>query len=163
MKSKYEEYVLSKFTLIEGWVRDGLTDKQIAHNLGIAYSTFKEYKSKYADLAALLKRNKEIVDYEVENALLERARGKTVTLMRPFKVKNKFFDNGHLVEEKESIVYAEYQEYIPPDTTAQIFWLKNRKPDKWKDKPTEQAKTDTSLMASLLAVLNEKGDEDAND
>ena len=45
--SKYETYVKDKLILVEGWARDGLTDEQISRNLGIAYSTFKEYKKKY--------------------------------------------------------------------------------------------------------------------
>ena len=94
-KSKWEQ-VKDKLILVEGWARDGLTDEQIAHNLGISYTTFKEYKNKYPSFSATLKKGKEIVDYEVENALLQNAL------------------NGNI--------------------TAQIFWLKNRKPDKWKDK-----------------------------
>ena len=56
--SKYETYVKDKLILVEGWARDGLTDEQISRNLGIAYSTFKEYKKKYPDLLSALKREK---------------------------------------------------------------------------------------------------------
>ena len=52
-----------------------LTDEQIAKNLGIAYSTLREYREKYSALSAALKRGKEVVDREVENALLKRALG----------------------------------------------------------------------------------------
>ena len=69
-KSKYESHVLPKLDLVEGWARDGLSDEQIAHNLGIAYSTLKSYKSDYEALSAALARGKEVVDLEVENALL---------------------------------------------------------------------------------------------
>lgn len=41
--------------------------------------------------------------------------------------------------EEERIEYAEEQVVVPANVTAQIFWLKNRKPDKWKDKPVESA------------------------
>ena len=74
-KSKYFTHVEPKLKLVECWARDGLTDEQIANNLGIAYSTLREYRDKYSALSAALKKGKEIVDYEVENALLKRALG----------------------------------------------------------------------------------------
>lgn len=117
-KSKYFTHVEPKLILIEGWARDGLTDEQIAKNLNIAYSTFKEYKNKYPAFSATLKRGKEIVDYEVENALLKRALG--------YEYDEITYENG---EEVKRVT-----KQVAPDTTAQIFWLKNRKPDKWRDK-----------------------------
>ena len=83
--------------LLEGWARDGLTDEQIAHNMGITAKTLYVWKNEYSDICEALKKGKEVVDYQVENALLNKALG--------------------------------------GDTTAQIFWLKNRRPDKWRDKP----------------------------
>ena len=74
-KSKYETEVEPRFLEIEAWKRDGLTDEQIAKNLGIAYSTFREYKNKYSAFSAVLKKGKEIADIEVENALFKRAIG----------------------------------------------------------------------------------------
>lgn len=117
-KSKYLTHVEPKLILVEGWARDGLTDEQIAKNLGIAYSTFREYKNKYSALSAALKKGKEVVDYEVENALLKRALG--------YEYDEITYENG---EEVKRVT-----KQVAPDTTAQIFWLKNRKPDKWRDK-----------------------------
>ena len=78
--SKYEEWVNNneikdKLVLVEGWSRDGLTQKQIADNLGINVDTLIEYKKKYPDFSEALKKGKEVVDIEVENALLKRALG----------------------------------------------------------------------------------------
>ena len=70
-KSKYFTHVEPKLILIEGWARDGLTDEQIADNLRIHISTFYDYKKKYSEFSEALKKGKEIVDYEVENALLK--------------------------------------------------------------------------------------------
>lgn len=117
-KSKYFTHVEPKLILVEGWARNGLTDEQIAKNLGIAYSTFREYKNKYSALSAALKKGKEVVDYEVENALLKRALG--------YEYDEITYENG---EEVKRVT-----KQVAPDTTAQIFWLKNRKPDKWRDK-----------------------------
>lgn len=77
-KTKWDN-VKDKLILVEGWARDGLTEEQISHNLGIAYSTFREYKNKYSALSASLKKGKEVVDYEVENALLKSALSGNVT------------------------------------------------------------------------------------
>ena len=73
-KSKWSQ-IKDKLSLIEGWVRSGLTDEQISKNLGISKTTFYKYKEEHSELSELLKKEKEIVDYEVENALLKRALG----------------------------------------------------------------------------------------
>ncbi len=77
-KSKWEE-VKEKLVLIEGWARDGLTDIQIAEKLRISKDTFYEYKKKYSDFSDSLKKGKEIIDYQVENALLKNALEGNVT------------------------------------------------------------------------------------
>jgi transposase len=60
---------------IEGWARDGLTNKQIAQNVGVAYSTLRDWVKKFPALSESLKKGKEVVDRQVENALLKRALG----------------------------------------------------------------------------------------
>ncbi|WP_233713458.1 hypothetical protein [Lederbergia citri] len=74
-KSKYETHVEPRLFEVECWVRKGLIDEQIANILGVAYSTFREYVKKFPALSAALKKGKDVVDYEVENALLKRAMG----------------------------------------------------------------------------------------
>lgn len=134
-KSKWETHVKDKLILVEGWARDGLTDEQIAKNLGIGYTTLKEYKNKYPSFLATLKRGKEVVDTEVENALLKKALGSKETLKKPVKLKQVIYsDAGKKLKEFEEIVMVEEEVLITPDTTAQIFWLKNRKPGVWRDK-----------------------------
>lgn len=94
-------------TLIEGWARNGLSEKQIAKNMGISYSTFRVWRDKFPALSAALKKNKEIVDMEIENAL--------------------------------------YKAAISGNIAAQIFWLKNRRPDKWREKPVDVSNNDTEI------------------
>lgn len=77
-KSKWEQ-VKDKLILIEGWARDGLTDEQIAENLGISKDTFYKYKKQHTDFSDSLKKGKEIIDYQVENALLKNALDGNVT------------------------------------------------------------------------------------
>ncbi len=103
---KYEYWLTDEgLILLEGWAREGLTDEQIAHNMGISAKTLYVWKNKYGKICETLKKGKEIVDFQVENALLKKA--------------------------------------LDGDTTAQIFWLKNRKKDKWRDKPEIDKNTET--------------------
>lgn len=96
-KGKYRKWQTEDgLLLLSAWARDGLTDAQIANNMGITPKTLYEWKNKFSDISSALKKSKDIVDAEVENAL--------------------------------------YQKAMSGDVTAQIFWLKNRKPKVWRDK-----------------------------
>lgn len=115
-KGKFEQWrTKDGLTLLEGWARDGLTDQQIAHNMGITATTLYDWKNKFSNISESLKKGKEVVDYEVENALLKKA--------------------------------------LSGDTTAQIFWLKNRRPAKWKDRPV--ADNESDAMDKLDNILKE--------
>ena len=119
-------------TRIRGWCLDGLIDKQIYKNMGISRTTFYKWKSENSEFADLLKRGKEIADREVENALFKSATG----FMGP--------------DDK----------YYPPNTTAQIFWLKNRKQDDWRDKRETDVNVSTRISdtaSKVEAIL--KGEE----
>ena len=123
-KGKYEQWLTKEgLLLLSGWARDGLTDEQIASNMGISRSTLNEWKNKFSDISDTLKINKEIADYEVENALRKRALGYSYE-----EVAEKY-EGGYCVEKKRTV------KHVPADTTAQIFWLKNRQPDKWRSNP----------------------------
>ena len=79
-KGKYEKWLEPDgLTLLEGWARDGLVDEQIAKNMGVAPRTLYEWKKTYPQIMQALKRGKEVVDYEVENALLNNALSGDVT------------------------------------------------------------------------------------
>lgn len=78
--AKIEDWIeKDKLILLEGWARDGLTDEQIAHNIGIARSTLFEWRKRQKDIEDALKKGKEVVDFEVENALLKNALDGNVT------------------------------------------------------------------------------------
>lgn len=158
-KSKADEWLTPDGLLrVKGWARDGLTDKQIAKNMRIGYSTLKEWLNQFPAFSAALKEGKEPVDIEVENALLQSALGHTVKIRKPIKLRTKkqLRDKGTIEEER--IEYAEEEIYIPPQTAAQIFWLKNRRPDKWRDKPVEVAisEEDNAADDALTAALREE-------
>lgn len=127
-KSKYESIIKPKLIVIEGWARNGLTIEQIAKNLGISKVTFYKYMNEHVELSEHLKKGKEVVDIEVENALLKRALGYKYEEVTKELLKNKKTGKEELRVTK--VVTKEVQ----PDTTAQIFWLKNRRPEDWRDK-----------------------------
>lgn len=77
-KSKWEN-IKDKLTLVEGWARDGLTNEQIAHNLGISTALLYKYQKEHIEFLETLKKGKEVIDYQVENALLKNALEGNVT------------------------------------------------------------------------------------
>lgn len=159
-RSKYFTHVEPKLIAIEGWARDGLIDRQIAHNCGVAYSTFRTYINKHPELAAAMAKGKEVADYEVESALFKRATGYTVRLE-----KAKVLSDGTVVEYEEDM-------HVPPDTTAAIFWLINRTRDtgKWMDTrrvehsgPGGGPMEISSWAELVLAVENDSGESDGSE
>lgn len=123
-KGKYQRWLEPDgLLLLEGWARDGLTDEQLAEKMGINPATLYDWKNKYPEISDTLKKGKEIVDIQVENALLKRALGYDYQEQRIEKT------------DKDGTKIIQTIKHVPADTTAQIFWLKNRRPDKWRDKP----------------------------
>lgn len=110
---------------VKSYCRNGLVESQICKNIGIGHTQFNAWKQKYPELLEALKEGKEKADCEVENALFKRA-------------------IGYEYEEVTTIVQNRGQEqhteakkvkkHIAGDVTAQIIWLKNRKPAEWRDK-----------------------------
>lgn len=150
-KSKWGD-VKSKLILVEGWARDGLTDEQIAKNLGISKDTFYRYKKEHPDFSDSIKKGKEIVDYEVENALLKTALGFEHT-----------YKDQKVTKDGDVIDY-EHTEYIAPSNTAQIFWLKNRKPKQWRERidvDNYEPIEDLSGLAEMLLKGLEQNDSNA--
>ena len=116
--AKYQNWLDPEaLLLIEAWSRDGLTDEQIARNMGIATSTLYNWKNEHLEILEALKKGKEVVDIQVENALLKRALGYTYK-----ETTSECGENGELKVTK--VVTKE----VVPDTTAQIFWLKTAVP-----------------------------------
>ena len=113
---------------MRGGARDGLSNEQMAHNIGSNKDTLYEWQKRFSDFSDALKKGKEVVDREVENALLKRALGYEYDEVTQEPVTDK--DTGIT----EMRVTKRVTKQIVPDVTAQIFWLKNRKPDEFRDK-----------------------------
>ena len=115
--------------LVQGWARDGLTNRQIAKNLGISERTLYKWRDKYPELAEALKKGKEVADREVENALFKRATGYEYKEVTIEYIETEV--NGQKTPAKK---VKEVTKHVLPDVTAQIFWLCNRSRDtkKWQ-------------------------------
>ncbi|MXQ53166.1 helix-turn-helix domain-containing protein [Shimazuella alba] len=139
-KGKYHDWLTEDGLLrIRGWARDGLTDEQIAYNMGIRRETLYDWKKRFPNISKALKESKEIADRNVENALYKRALG------------YKYYEQT--VTNKGEVVDVEKYEH--PNTTAIIYWLKNRKRKTWKDKQEIEHSGDTGLNIQI-----DYGDED---
>lgn len=139
-KGKYQKWLEPEsLILLEGWARDGLTDEQIAKNMGISVATLYNWKNTYLEILEALKKGKEVIDNIVENALLKRALG--------YRYDEVTIEDG--------IEVKRVTKEVQPDTTAQIFWLKNRRPDKWRDKQKEETDT-TSAIDNFLTATKPK-------
>ena len=160
-KGRYAEWLEPEgLLLLEAWARDGLTDEQIAHNIGVRRETLYDWMKKYPNISNALKRGKEVVDVEVENALLKRALGYTYTETTKERGVNPETGKVELITTK--VVTKE----VVPDTTAQIFWLKNRRPDLWRDKQNVELSGEVAsnpfagLTTEQLIKLADAGDDD---
>ena len=128
---KYEEWLTQEGLLrVMGWAREGLSDGEIAGRMEISASTFREWRRKHAELAWALRRGRAPLDVEAENALLKAAMGYTVTLRKPFKLKQVTTQGGARTE-TERIEYADEQVHVPAKPTAGIFLLRNRGEEGW--------------------------------
>jgi len=125
--SKAKEWITKEGLIkIGGWARDGLSNDQIAHNIGVAVSTFYVWKLESPELSEAIKKSKEVVDREVENAMHKSALGYFVEEIKETIEKDELGKDRKRVERNKK--------WIAPNPTSQIFWLKNRKPKEWRDK-----------------------------
>lgn len=189
--SHKEWHSKEKLEKLEGWARDGLTDEQIAKKIGCHISTLYDWKDKYSDISEALKKGKEIVDVEVENALLKKAMGTTTKttqyrmvkvdddvlkakrikymnaykLDHPDKTKQEIMIAAALaIPTYERIPIVETVQEVPPDTSAAIFWLKNRLPEKYRDqsfRKLNEAQARKAIADADKAEIERKQLEDA--
>lgn len=99
----------------------GATDRDLAEAFAVAESTVKSWRLEHADFADAVKLGKEAADNRVEESLYRRATGYS-------------HDAVKIIQFDGAPCSVPYVEHYPPDTVACIFWLKNRKPDQWRDK-----------------------------
>ncbi len=132
-KTLYEKLdIESKLGLVEGWKRDGLTDEQIAKNLGVSKDTLIKWKNEKKEFFESIKRGKEVSDYELENTLHKRATG--------------YYYEEETITNAGKVVKVKKYEHANP--TSLIFALKNRLPHKYRDK-VEQEITQKNIEINI--------------
>lgn len=130
--------------VVQGWARDGLTDEQIAANIGIGVSTYYEWQNRHPEFREAIKKGKAPVDIQVENALLKRALG--------YDYEETVTEIEQVAEGREKKHVRRIKKHMPPDVGAIVFWLKNRKPSRWKDKVETAPEASNELLQTLLRL-----------
>ena len=146
-KNKYDKWLTNDgLTMLEAWARDGLSDAQTAKNCGVAKETLCRWKSKYPEIGEALARGKVVIDIEVENALLKRAKGYEY---EETKVESHIIGEGEGARVIERRI-TKTKKHQPADVASAFIWLKNRKPDVWRDKPVVENR---KIMEKLDRVI----------
>lgn len=131
--------------------RLGATDMEIADFFGVNVATIYRWANEHEDFCEARKNGKEAADERVERALYHRALGYS-------------HDAVKIMVADKTVVREEYVEHYPPDTTAAIFWLKNRRPEAWRDKQEIDHRSGDGSMspkdhsAAVLEALRAKHD-----
>lgn len=180
-------------TKLRSWARDGLTNEQIAKKIGVKRQTFQRWLSTYSDMSDALKKGKEIVDAEIEDSLISIMKKHTITTTQYKMVKKDAFnlkaerskfaniyklDHPNATKEEVGIAVAEHvdvYEKIPisktvtevdPNASAIIFWLKNRRPDVYRDQTFQklnEANARKTLAEAQLSEAQLKAIEESDD
>lgn len=153
-KSLVDEWLVpEKLELLKCWARDfSLSD--IAAKIGVSNKTFIEWRKKYPEIEEAIKEGKEIVDYKVENALLKVALGYTTTEVK--SIISPPDKNGN-----RSIRVEKTEKEIPPNPTAIMCWLNNRKPEQWKRNRDNIMQTnDNDSKITVNIIRHTKDDEE---
>jgi len=149
---KYDTHVKPKLLLIEAWARDGLTDEDICSNLEISVASFHNYKRDHLEFLEALKVSKPEADIRVENMLYKRAMGYRYEEITIEEIELKMGSGENIIYQPATKTKTVIKEVVP-DTTAQIFWLKNRKPGQWRDKHEMEVSGDINIVVSLPEEL----------
>lgn len=158
-KGKYDRWLTDEgLAQIGGWKIRGLTDEEVAANMGVSYSTLRAWRDKYPALSAVLKKSKEAAELTVENALFRKAIGYDYDE----ETKELRFDKAS--KAYRMVTTKTVRKHQPPDTAAAIFFLKNRAPDRWKDKQDVSVSTGMAEEQSRLAeLLNQRREKRGDD
>ncbi len=149
-KGKFQEWLTPDgLIVLEGLARDGLTDEQISQKIGIGTTTFYRWQEQFREIRDAIKKGKAPVDVQVENALLKRALG--------YEYEETITEMEEVSGGKPKKHIRKVTKHMPPDTTAQIFWLKNRRPDRWRDKIENVQTVGNELLESLMRLERSAG------
>lgn len=150
-KGKYHKWLEpDNLTLLKGFARNGYTDEDIAQKMGINVGTLYEWKKRFSEIDEALKKGKDIIDDEIEETLIKSAMGYSYDEVIKELRKNDETD------EVELVVTRVVRKHQPPNVTALIFWLKNRRRDTWRDKISKEDLQSENILLSVGDVDAEK-------
>lgn len=135
---------------------EGKTENEIAVSMEVAPSTFKKWKKEHADFEAAVNKAKEVADAEVELSLYKRATGYS------YKEKKTVVTMDKDGNQKPARIEVTDKDVIP-DVTACIFWLKNRRRDKWRDNWDIDVNSDKEIIFNLVPASEKKETEDTEE
>lgn len=144
-KGKYDKDTFP--LLAEGYKRRGLTDEQIFKNLRISSDSYYRYQKKYSEFSEAIKRGKAPVDFEVENALIKRAKGYS------YEEKTVETEIDKITGEVKTTKVKITTKHVPGDVGAQAFLLKNRMPSVYKDRHNVVIKEDDDTLKTREEFL----------
>lgn len=158
-KGKYHEWLTEEgLTRLQGWKRNGLTDQEIAEKIGINRDTLYTWIKKYPDISDSLKIGKEDADLAVENALFKSACG------YDYEEVTEELKWDHKSQSYKMMVTKRQKKHMPASQTAQIFWLKNRRAEAWRDKNdnSKPLTEETDALSRAFEALMGNVDEDTS-
>lgn len=141
----------------------GATDKDLAQFFEVTETTINNWKNDYPEFFESIKKGKSEADAIIASSLYNRAKGAIINQQQAFKIKTVTYNDKGQKTEIESIEIVNLQQEQPPDTTASIFWLKNRKPDRWRDKIETQHSGDVNIVWNEEKTYEAKPQTDYND
>lgn len=156
MRFTFEEWDSDMgIALIKQYAREGLTNSELAKRMGTSVSTLRRWRNKSAAIDCAVKEGKEIPDARVEDSLFQRAVGMSYTETKT--VTKDILIDGIEAENLKQVETVEYTKYALPDTTAQIFWLRNRNPKRWSNNP-EGSNIDNTVNIVIDESLKKLGE-----
>lgn len=125
----------------------GATNPEMAEAFGVSLSTLKLWVVQHAEFSAAIKLGKDVADERVVDALYNRAMGYS-------------HEDTDVRVVDGAVVLTPLMKHYPPDTGAAIFWLKNRRPDEWRDKQEIEHSGNIALTDRILAARKRAKPED---
>ncbi len=136
--TKYNENIRDRILEL---AEQGATDEQIGKDIGVSHHTIKTWKGKHPEFRTALKEAKDVPDELVEVTLFQRACGYTCEEVKVFHYQGE-------------VITKTVEKHYAPDPTSMIFWLKNRRPERWRDK------REVELDTGNITVLFDRQDKD---
>ena len=139
------------FEILRRLAEEGLSDDEIAERCELEIEVFQRWKKKYSKFCDAIEIGRQEADFSVVEALYKKATGYSVKTNKTHKLKCIDYDptTGKKVKEYEALAVGVDESYVPPDLKAEIFWLKNRQPHRWKEKDVREADGEDSEVGII--------------